>query len=118
MPVTVHPLTHPNERDLAELQRLAVEQSQCASYRNAWQRWQDDPASVDLQVARFNERIVAVALVRQGVIVGFAVRAATRGRGVGQRLLTVLMADRDYDVADDLNTVTRDFIARHRPAPR
>jgi len=118
MPVTAQSLAQPTERDLAELERLASEQSGCASYSRAWQSWLADPASVELVVARFNERIVAVALLQDEVIVGFAVRAATRGRGVGQRLLTLLLADADYGVAAELNAEARGFIERYRPAPR
>lgn len=118
MPVTAHSLTQATERDLAELQRLAAEHAECPSYGRAWQDWQADPASVDVVVARFNERIVGAALLQAGVITGFAVRAATRGRGVGQRLLALLLADADYEVAAELNAPVREFIERYRPAPR
>lgn len=118
MPVTAQLLNQPTQRDLAELQGLAVEQAECPSYCRAWQRWQADPAAVAILVARFNERIVGAALVQDDVLVGFAVRAATRGRGVGQRLLSLLLLDKDYQPAAELNKPVRDFIERYRSAPR
>lgn len=118
MPVTAHPLDQADERDLTELERLATEQAECPSYTRAWHHWRADPAAIDLVVARFNERIVGAVLLRDGVIVGFAVRAATRGRGVGQRLLALLLADRNPAVAAEVNRPVREFIERYRPVPR
>lgn len=114
MPVTVHPLNTPDERDVTELERIAAEQIDCPSYLNAWQRWQADRSAIDVRVARFNERIVGVVLLREGVLVGFAVRAATRGRGVGSRMLSCLAGYWQGEVSASLNEPVQRFIERHR----
>lgn len=114
MPVTLQALNAPNERDLAELERLAAEQIDCPSYTRAWQSWQDDPTTVTLYVARFNERIVGAVLLAGGEIAGFAVRAATRRRGVGQRMLALVLGQTSAPVSLGMNAQTRAFIERYR----
>ncbi|WP_157954293.1 acetyl-CoA sensor PanZ family protein [Saccharospirillum mangrovi] len=114
MPVTLQALNAPDERDLAELERLAAEQLDCPSYCRAWQQWLADPTTVTLYVARFNERIVGAVLLAGGEIVGFAVRAATRRRGVGQRMLDLVLAQTSAPVSLAMNAPTRVFIERYR----
>lgn len=114
MPVTLQALTSPDERDLAELERLAAEQLECPSYYRAWLSWQADPTSVMVYVARFNERIVGAVLLAGGEIAGFAVRAATRRRGVGQRMLGLVLGQTSAPVSLGMNAQTRAFIERYR----
>jgi len=60
------------------------------------QRWRLRPSDYDCYLAEFNTRIVAFALLQGNEIKALAVHRATRQRGIGQRLLSLLVAQKAY----------------------
>lgn len=63
-------------------------------------RWQDQPSRGELWLAIFNERAVGLALLEGTELKALRVHPATRGRGVGQRMLSLLLSEKpDMKVA-------------------
>ncbi len=54
------------------------------------QQWLDSSTTLELWVAVFNDRIIGFALMSGCEIKAFVVHGATRGRGVGKRMLILL----------------------------
>lgn len=95
MPVTLDllsrtPLSDLPETDAPDLARLAQDMSACPCYQSAWIAWQASAPGVRLHAARFNGRIVGVVFVEGECVLSLGVRALTRGRGVGRRMVSVL----------------------------
>ncbi|WP_169579625.1 acetyl-CoA sensor PanZ family protein [Saccharospirillum impatiens] len=93
MPVTLDLLAStptPDGTDMQDLTRLTQDMNACACFQAAWAAWQINRSEVSLYAARFNGRIVGVALVQSGCLLSLGVRGLTRGRGVGRRMVSVL----------------------------
>lgn len=57
----------------------------------ALKHWLNGKKSTSLWTAIFNERVVGFALVSERRLKAIAVHPATRGRGIGRRILTILV---------------------------
>ncbi len=84
------PLSDLPETDSQDLSRQVQDMRLYPCYQSAWVAWQADDSSVRLYAARFNGRIVGVSFVEGDRLRSLGVRALTRGRGVGHRMVTVL----------------------------
>lgn len=115
MPVTLDllaqlPATEQAETDMPDLARLAQDMLACPCYQAAWADWRAGVNGVGLYVARFNGRIVGAGLVKDDCLLSLGVRALTRGRGVGHRIVSVLLEQRPMRVSDRMHPALASFV--------
>ncbi len=115
MPVTLDllaqfPATEQAETDMPDLARLAQDMLACPCYQAAWEDWRAGDSEVGLYAARFNGRIVGAGLVKDGCLLSLGVRALTRRRGVGQRMVSVLVGQHRLSVSDCMHPELASFV--------
>ncbi|MEX0623154.1 MAG: acetyl-CoA sensor PanZ family protein [Saccharospirillum sp.] len=115
MPVTLDflaqsPAAEQPESDTADLARLAQDMLACPCYRAAWEDWLAGSCGVGLYAARFNGRIVGAVLVKDDCLLSLGVRALTRGRGIGYRMLSMLAAQRSLRVSARMHPELASFV--------
>ena len=116
MPVTLDllsrtPLSDLPETDASDLARLAQDMSACPCYQLAWIAWQASAPGVRLHAARFNGRIVGVIFVEGDCVLSLGVRALTRGRGVGQRMVSVLAQHHELRLSAQMHAELTAFVS-------
>lgn len=115
MPVTLDllaplPATGQAETDMPDLVRLTQDMSACPCYQAAWADWSAGNNEVGLYAARFNGRIVGAGLVQGDCLLSLGVRALTRRRGVGQRMVSVLAAQHRLRVSAQMHPELASFV--------
>ncbi len=115
MPVTLDllaqlPAAEQAETDMPDLVRLAQDMLACPCYQVAWKDWRAGDNEVGLYAARFNGRIVGAGLVQDDCLLSLGVRALTRGRGVGQRMVSVLVGQHRLRVSDRMHPELASFV--------
>lgn len=115
MPVTLDllaqsPAAEQPESDTADLARLAQDMLACPCYRAAWKGWHAGSCGVGLYAARFNGRIVGAALVKDDCLLSLGVRALTRGRGIGYRMVSVLAGQGSLSVSTRMHPELASFV--------
>ncbi|HET8905282.1 MAG TPA: acetyl-CoA sensor PanZ family protein [Saccharospirillum sp.] len=115
MPVTLDllallPATEQAETDMSDLGKLAQDMLGCPCYQAAWEAWRAGDNEVRLYAARFNGRIVGAGLVKDGSLLSLGVRALTRRRGVGQRMVSVLVGQQRLQVSDCMHPELASFV--------
>lgn len=116
MPVTLDllartPHSELSETDPPDLFRLAQDMRPCPCFQAAWVAWQSDNLSVWLYAARFNGRIVGAAFVQRDCMRSLGVRAITRGRGVGHRIVSVLVQRHQFSLSVHMHPELSAFVS-------
>ena len=91
MPITVTRASGQNDRNHATMLRIIKDLPAQHELHSVLGQWHAKPDKFDLWFAVFNERVVGFTLVKGSDIEAIAVHSATRGRGVGHRMLTLVI---------------------------
>lgn len=90
MPITLVRADAHTDKNLQSIKRIIQDLATENSLYSSVEQWHANPATFDLWFARFNDRNVGFALLKASEIKCFAVHGATRGRGIGRRILKLL----------------------------
>ncbi len=90
MPVTIQPANEKQEQIENSLAKILKDISADHDVLQTVNEWRQQPDSMSLWWAIFNERKVGFVLVDSKEIKALAVHPATRSRGVGQRMLDLI----------------------------
>lgn len=115
MPVTLDllaqlPATEQAETDMPDLARLAQDMLDCPCYQAAWADWRAGIDGMGLYAARFNGRIVGAGLAKDDCLLSLGVRALTRKRGVGHRMVSVLVEQHRLRVSAHMHPELASFV--------
>jgi len=102
VPVSLHLETQMDDRIGRSIDRIVKDLDESHSIHQVVMSWRECSEGYDLWLGEFNDRIIAFVLVQGSKIKALAVHGATRNRGVGLRILT-LLREQQPDVEVDLD---------------
>jgi hypothetical protein len=107
VPVTLIRDAHFDDESLVLVQRIVKDQSDTSVLIKTVKLWQASPTHYEFCKAIFNERLVGFALLQGNEIKAFAVHGATRDRGVGGRVLDLLLKQTPQLALSDIEPENR-----------